>query len=452
MNPMPVAKMMVLNFYLDFVARYVALSEAYIASLGGNGYEMQSWKERGVQPLRGWMVERKKHDNRKLIRSFPYRLCNSLRHLAGTVAATQENSRIDAFHLDLCGTFAPSTADFAPVLTLLGRKASIGRCFAVTVAEERRNLDLENHRAIRERADVLFGAAALRRFEEHIRQEHAIVGSDAGVKREIGVLLHVAELLQGINRFPAPDHMERVAYLSDMISEKSFHMRMYLFHLGTEVVSKKERPRRLLDLWSASPLWEYGDEQFRRVMLPQGEKKMPVDYPNLCALVAAVSDSEAANEFDRLLKRLAATEKVTAPPPEVRDWLAKFVTTNGETSLPVAVAPKAPLPVSRRKTDKAEAGFSTIDAQLEMLRAAAIGDKELVNAKEVVARRLGIIRKHDWRRTCGALYARTQGKFRASFIKRVVAEKGGEILAELADIYSQLMKSPVSVDELQSEA
>ena len=65
------------------------------------------------------------------------------------------------------------------------------------------------------------------------------------------------------------------------------------------------------------------------------------------------------------------------------------------------------------------------------------------------------VRKHekDRRRIVGGSLARTQGKFRGNFVKRITAAFGNDmILVELAAIYTKIGKTPVTTELLKREA
>lgn len=102
---------------------------------------------------------------------------------------------------------------------------------------------------------------------------------------------------------------------------------------------------------------------------------------------------------------------------------------------------------------KPEKNGESLRAQLDMLRAAAKGPKELAAAKEKAIKQLGLKGKSK-KRCIGAYYARTQGNFRSKFMKSLVAHGmlDEQLLRELAGIYTAIGGKEVTAEQLRQEA
>jgi hypothetical protein len=441
----PYAKINMLRCFLRFAAKYVSFSEAVFATLGGEGYEADLWEELGVHPDRGWLIERQKLRSVRLIQNLPYRVCTNLSILPRVLGAVFSKPSIDVFHLDLCGTLRPSVENFRPVLKLIAR--SRGRCFAITVADQRRNTDQENFHETWECATKLFGAKSLAVLYERICWEQEMIGTAKGAQRELGVVVHVAKLLQSLPRMPMPDCIERYLYVSDM-QGASFRMRTYCFHFGDAIVNKKDRPVALPSFWTSKPLRNYNDGAFLSVGIPKTREGVTVvgkkSYPRLVAIVKAVG-GEAEQELEQLLALVAEGSKLDAVRNTVQE-LNQFLQT-GSASTSESAGHQV---VAEEGVAEAAVPLN-VKCQLLMLRAKREGE-DMEGAYLQVGKLLGITRRKGWRHTVGALFARTQGKFRANFVRRVVAACGVEVLDELAFIYTTISGEIVTVAQLKREA
>ena len=438
----PIVKLAVLGYYLDFVARYVDLKKAIVATLGGNGHELEIWRDRGIAAKHGWMVERGRETRLKLITRFFYQLCTNLSALPNSIRGVSNPPLLDAFHLDLCGTLEPSIADFSGVLELVGR--SRGRCVAITVTEERRNTDLEDDQLAKKLAEKL-GEGVFQRFREQVIAEQNLFGKEKGVLREMGVLLHVIELFEKQRRFPVPDQIERIIYLSDMTPGKSFWMRTYLFHLGREIVPRKERAQRLVGVWNVSPLRAYREGQFVPIKVEEKENIMP-EFSRL-QTIAEAAGGEVLQEFRELMELMESAKRLEEAMPALR----LLVGEQGEVSVTPPVKKNTIVkPVERQPAQPVGGNeFTRMDAQLEMLEIASKTGVASVGQQYVrLAKRLGIPTAKQGA-VMRALFARTQGKFRPSFVGRVVAEFGDSFLAELVDYYSAIDGRAVTAEELR---
>ncbi|HEU5114863.1 MAG TPA: hypothetical protein VFT82_03795 [Candidatus Paceibacterota bacterium] len=227
------------RFLLDFTSRFVPISEARIATFGGRGEEPKAWQERGVPAKNGWLLERSNRLSGGLIRGFPYHTHNQLQTFPQILKGYGEGHYLDLFHFDLCGTLTDSAiADFVPVLPLVLK--SRGKCFAITVADARRNLVLEEWPEYKRRALGLFGTRTYEYHREIEATQHKIpVREDArfvkpfdpekAAKREFGLMVELAEILRDCGLQFMPSEIVRYVYVS-RYAGRPFRMRTYFFH------------------------------------------------------------------------------------------------------------------------------------------------------------------------------------------------------------------------------
>jgi len=262
------------RFLKSFVSGYVLLEQAQIATLGGKGVEAKIWHDLAIPVENGWLIERSRKHGSKLA-GHHYRTQNQLRTFDRILAGYGEHrDYIDAFHLDLCGTLSnKSMKDFAPVLPLVLK--SKGRCLAITVADARRNLVLEQWPDFQNRAKKLFGNQANNIYEElSDRQHHIPVNLNAptfirpfdpikATKREFGLLVELTELLK-IQGFPwIPVTIERYVYVS-RYQRRPFRMRTYFFHF--EKQHSKFAEKEFAKTWISSRLFFGIGEEFKEVV------------------------------------------------------------------------------------------------------------------------------------------------------------------------------------------
>ncbi len=262
------AKMTVLRHFLTFVAQYLPLQDARLATLGGEGWEAELWLSAGVRPENGWLIEREREASRRLIVESPYRYCPSLGNFPNVVRdAYGDTVGVDGFHLDLCGTLERSFKPFLPVIPLVIWR-STGRCLAITVADMRRNRTLERFRAIRRCADWYLGPELSRSLFQFLLREQgglpSLTRSDApqtanpekGARREFGFFFRLFRLLVGGGwRITAlPDRIERIVYVSGY-GGRAFRMRTYLFHFGDLTTgSRAQLAQQFITRWMESSL------------------------------------------------------------------------------------------------------------------------------------------------------------------------------------------------------
>jgi len=271
-------KAQVIRSFLMFLAQYVPVGQARLATLGGRGLEEKIWSELGIPFGHGWLIERSRKLGGKLIANHRYQTHNQLgtfsRILAGHGA---DRAFIDGFHLDLCGTLCDdSIANFAPVVPLI--LSSSGRCLAITVADARRNLALEQWPDFQERAAKLFGRGASEDIYYRIEayQKRVPIRKDQpafikpfdptkGAQREFGLLVELTELLHRQKLPWIPVAVERYVYVS-RYQRRPFRMRSYFFRFGEQAAKSSELA--FANAWITSKLSFANGDAFREVKAP----------------------------------------------------------------------------------------------------------------------------------------------------------------------------------------
>ena len=127
--------------FLAFLAQYLPLDQAILATLGGEGLEPHLWQEAGVAGDHGWLIEQRDLYRNHLDQHLPYNICPDLATFPDEIQRLKGAPNfVDAFHLDLCGTLEKSIDIFAPVFPLI--TSGVGQCLAVTVSDSRSNRSL----------------------------------------------------------------------------------------------------------------------------------------------------------------------------------------------------------------------------------------------------------------------------------------------------------------------
>lgn len=463
----------VLRLFLDFVRDYVPLSEARFATLGGEGLEASLWHDIGVQPRNGWLIERNRELSRRLIRSTDYCYCADLRSFPQNFQSVcGRYTGIDAFHLDLCGTFESKVGLFANILPLVSR--SQGRCWALTVSDQRRNRTLDSFSVVRDSSEALTGKAQADSFfqslldeQRRLRQMQPLPAygqpfdPENGARREFGLFVNAIKLLKGKGPWwHLPDTMERYVYIS-RFGRGPCRMRTYFFHLGSAIrLSREEAVRRLINVWQSSDIL-YFNRDLTRVVSRFSRKELPVmltQFPKLAAIADAVG-GDAKKEFDTLLEMANQAPGVAQFLVEVRRALDAVdkATPRGSAASP-NLDSVSTARVTRGKqfttSDATGNNGKSVEIQLQLLRASAQGKEQLAAAKKEARGQLDVSarkKRQSGGRMVGGLLARTSGKFRSDFVSRAVRQYGVEILVELAQIYSKQSGKTVTVEDLKRE-
>jgi len=316
---METTKEQVIRLFLTFLSRYVPIGQAQLATLGGRGLEAKIWSELQVPSEHGWLIERNRERAENLIINHRYGTHNQLRTFDRILAGYGEDRAfIDAFHLDLCGTLCNTAIEnFSPILPLVLK--STGRCLAITVADQRRNLVLEQWPNFRARAKRLFGAQASVLHEQIVAQQRCVpvrqdspafikpFDSGKAAKREFGLLIELTELLRTQQLPWIPVAVERYIYVS-RFRRRPFRMRTYLFRFGQQNSNSAELA--FSEAWINSKMFFANDERFNEVKTPVAgitaqpitkgiQKTMEQQNPKLIDLSGYVAIPKG--EYDQLL-------------------------------------------------------------------------------------------------------------------------------------------------------
>jgi len=460
----------ILKLFLGFVSARIPIADALMTTMGGRGHEAQLWKEYGVQPANGWLIERNRRLSDQIIRERYYHYCASLAAFAGimrTVKGTR-NAYVDGFHLDLCGTLEARTKDFKAIPSLIMR--SKGRCLAITVADERRNLSLEHWDQVRSDAQREMGEKDFGSFFHRLNEEQEFMktvtggyfGTACSSKRELGFFLNVLLLLKKLRgpKIPLPNVIRRYVYVSTETGHP-FRMRTYFFHFGNKFVSRGKAAKRLMKLWQKSSMFIFRDNQFQNLEIPEQVLEKPEMttqqqhqemYPKLRAIAQTIG-GEVLAEFQAMAAAIEETRLDVDLAQKIRTLVV------GSQAIESSQTQSSSRRQRRREqpsaaVEESQSGIDELQVKLNLLRASAQGEKALEEAYTRAYKDLGLTgRKYakKRRRIVGAKYAWTQGKFRKKFLKACIEKFGIMILQELAELYSTVTDE-VKVSDLQREA
>lgn len=363
------SKMTVVHRVLDFLAHYQSLASANVLSMGGRGEEVAICQARGVDLANISIVEREPRIMSRLIQAYGAASLfqGHLRTFPGSFRAQHgKDGGLDLWHLDLCGTIEPQVAELVPVLPLLAHGQ--GHCFALTVADERRNRTLETPDKILQLAEQTFGRSwgplwrNLLQLHEHylaIWPESEALSENVAL-RELGALLYVVLALGSVRpsgkihaddtsiilpqgqKIPqclqgytlVPDKIERFVFRSD----DAWRMRTYVFHFSVlaEPIPAKSAWRKFAQLLTSAhcAFIADGGETIEGQLKTQATTPIPAPSPvqpqetmmetaNSNANNASVVDSVAlAGIEERMEKRFAADTFGPQVCDEIR-WLIK---------------------------------------------------------------------------------------------------------------------------------
>ncbi len=448
-------KVLVLEAFLDFIERFTALKESTLVTLGGQGIEARLWQDAGISAENGWLVERNRSSRLKLIRSdLPYRHSDRLHPFAKKLMAIRgSKAAIDALHADFCGTIETNVGEITPLIPLIGR--SSGRCLAITVADQRSNLTVEN------KADGLsflrsqLSDATLSSLLEQLHAEQGLIPRNPelpaffkrpdphkGALRELGVLQAVLQLLLQNKRLLMPTLIERYIYVSRW-SGHPFRMRSFFLHFDNSTAALRSRlPAITVDCWQRSPLF-FAGETITCLRRESVAEKEPCVYEKLSQLVNMVG-GEVKAEFDLLLARASKSFSADVKLEEIRKLL-------GSEDTPDVLAVTKVHTLSKSRVG---GNGQSVKVQLLLLDGAAKGGAGLKKAYDAAFKELGIGRRKNKKRTVGGLLARTQGKFRGEFVAKALQHSTSKDadLTRLASYYSRLGDKKVTREQLLNEA
>ena len=462
-------------FFDRMLSPHMPLSEAIVMTFGGRGFEPQVWKEMGIQTNHGWLVERNRKLSKRLIQVHRYRIHNELQTLPQILAGHGPGKdHVDATHIDLCGTFSEdAVCDFSPMLPLIFK--SRGRCLAITTADARRNLVLENWSTFLERGRKLFGIHTEAIYEKILALQEAIPTGfsdlpdfirktsftpEKGAKREFGILVELAELLQCHKFRFLPSHIERYVYVSDYAGRA--RMRTYFFRFDKRTVIRPELA--LARLWTKSRLQYSRNGEFKDVTIlsvkQQTENKEDIKMPKTkqvsdstskLARIAIAVGGEVEAEYNALVGRAAKADQVVAALKQIAPLGDILRSISGMSTTPAAIEPQATAPrarrgrppgVSDRKTFDSLSPKELIDMRVEALELRAASNGEWpTKKKEFLLSRFGYHNKNLSRRL-GGFIAQGTGVLREQFLKGIVADLGEE---EAKPYIDRVEKLPASV-------
>jgi hypothetical protein len=441
-------KSQVIRLFLQFVRAHVPLDQAIVASLGGEGREAAIWQEVGIPGSNGWVIERNRQRSRKLIADLPYRYTSSLGNFArGFRSVTGAGHGVDAFHLDLCGTLELATNVARPIIPLVIN--SRGRCLAITVADARRNPSVDNFPVIEKWLSALLGFR-YGRMRERLGREQG-EGRELALMREIGFFYAVIDLFRSRNRYAVPDKVRRFEYVS-RTSGSPFAMRTYFFHFvpKSQDVGIQRFAKQLYRLWFRERIHDLNRP-------PDGprraeEERQMGDYGKL-KTIAEVSGGEVLGQFNDLLSAASGGGKLAAVMADLRALVEKH--SGPEAGRPAqararaAAAAKRPKSKARskrsRKSKSGPTSGERLDVQVELLKAKARGQAPYERVRLATDERFS---KGSGR----ALFAKTQGSNRPSFLRRLAAHNAPAINEELAKAYSKIEGKEVTLADLRASA
>lgn len=471
-------KLHILERFMRFVTKRVAAAQLRIASLGGNGLEAEVWAKAGVQRDSAYLIERSRKLSRVLIHGGRFQYTKDLRGFPAIFQALHPDERLDAFHLDLNGTLLSQYVRQAqPIVAMVIRSQG---CLAITEADQRRNLSIEQYPVIKARLAKRLRQGVHSLYHAFLHEQKSVEWSDKttsptkGAQKELGTFEHVLALFRlSATEYAIPDEIQRFVYVSRH-RHGSWRMRTYFFRFGSKRAGNLVEATRLLhQQWVANPLHfkpeEIQEEVVSKMASDRNESK-------LAALVSASNNPEIQVEYEDLAAR-AAIPHISVVRREralghLRDALEMLMEDPGaivqespvndaETPVEAKEKPARKRRRSRRRKKAVEPNGlpeppkngDLVYVQLQMLFAAAGG--KLDQFKNDLRTRFNVS-KHSAGRVVGAWFARTQKKFRPDFVARVIentpADKLPGVLAKVARAYSKLTGVEVSADQLKAEA
>ncbi len=441
----PKAEIVRLN--LGKLSSEVPLSEAHVMTLGGEGIEAKVWESRGVSHQNGWLIERNQHRGGKLIKQFSYRSHNELRTFPKILAGLYGDNRvfIDYAHLDIFGTLtADVIEDFVPILPLVFK--SRAKCLAVTVADSRRNIALEQWPDILERGRRLFGRKSRLLYQkildvqkeiptnEDIPDSFVKFNPENGAKREFGLLVQFAEVLERLDFCMLPCFMERYVYIS-RYSGRPFRMRTYFFRFESK---KLVRPAKVLArTWVQSRLSFANNDGFQEIhrahvrekyrveknkptVMPSKEPDIHQEVSKLAGLVALIG-GEIKAEYESLLAKANVTDRLGAA------LAAAGIVIPGTVTAPDASDRRGPGRLTGKANKKNLEDLTEvelIDFRIRALelRNASNGDW-LTARRDLIKQEFGYCNNNISSRV-GGLVAQMTGRHREPFKQRMIAVLG----------------------------
>ena len=441
-------KSQVLRLFLQFIQLHVPLSEALMATLGGQGREAAIWQELGIPGTQGWLIERNKKRSVENIKT-PYRYTSSLGNFSYAFRSVWGSDRgVDAFHLDLCGTIESSVDLFRRTVPLVVK--SRGRCLAITVADARRNLSVERFSKIEPQLVKLLGFR-YDRMRHRLAEEQGH-DRELAVTRELGFFYHLISLFKFYGRFAFPNKVVRYAYVSHY-SGVPFPMRTYFFHFPDEPlrVSDEEFARGLYREWFREPLHDLS-----RTSVEEPRTKETSTMSEGLTKLKTIAEA-AGGDVLEAYRKLVASARENGRYTRLREGL-KALLGEAEGDKPAETVPSSPTGRRRRNAEVPQNG-EVVEAQLRLLEARSKGKKAYDKVSVGVGMpfvpdniRAKAKREKKAKYFSRALYAQTQKGNRPAFIQRLAKHNAALINDDLAQAYTQITGKTVTVDQLRAEA
>ncbi len=431
------------------LASMVPLPQARVMTLGGEGIEARIWQGYDIPPQNGWLIERNQARGGKLIKGFSYRSHNELRTFPKILAGLygDDQAFVDYAHIDIFGTLTEDVInDFAPILPLVFK--SRAKCLAVTVADSRRNTTLEQWPDILMRGSRLFGRKAKLLYRkmldvqkeiptnEDIPESFVKFNPENGAKREFGLLVQFAEVLEKLNLGMSPCFIERYVYVS-RYSGRPFRMRTYFFRFESKRLAKPSRA--LAHTWVRSRLSFANHEGFQEIHRAHVREKYRVEKnkttsmpakmsdmpqtPKLAALAALVG-GDIEGEYKSLLAKAGVIDKFASA------LAAAGVVIPGTAALlepPTSSdrrGPGRPAGKPNKKTLEDLSEIELIDFRVRALELRHSSNGDWLSARrEFISKEFGYCNNSISSRV-GGLVARMSGKHRESFKQRLFVALG----------------------------
>jgi hypothetical protein len=381
------SKQRVLELLVDFLSDYAPLPDQRVATLGGKGCEAVVWRQKGVRPENAWLIERDASRARKLVSRHP-----SFCHIYGDLNTFAEAIRrqyfgratLDFFHWDLCGTVEPVLKDIRVVLPLLA--TGFSKCLAVTVADSRRNLSIENPKSFRELCDVLLSDAwkglngkLVAQHAELVRLRDSLCADpNKSALRETATLLFLQIALSSLKKrdgrysvtempqffksgeIPStekeaarlrsflkmrrtivfPEHLERILYWSN---KSGFRMRTYFLHFKVlkRSIPLAEAAAQIARLLVKTPCMVVHENRVQRLVGPETPAPVPASVAPVPTPPATAKEEVVMSQK---LQAVAALRKQFAPVmalfnPQLRKSFDDLCALAERNAAPAAVVP-----------------------------------------------------------------------------------------------------------------
>ncbi|MFZ6015595.1 MAG: hypothetical protein ACOYUZ_04560 [Patescibacteria group bacterium] len=487
---MSLAKKQVLGHITELVCRYVPADAAIVGTLGGIGLEAGVWRKAGIKPENSYFIDRDPLRMKALMEKCEgaVQILGSLDQFANVFCACRSAERgLDFFHLDLCGTINGLEEEISQILPLIFR--SQARCFAVTVADARRNLAHETPKELFLAAAKLWPAlhwqtwlllcdlhnqARLECLQEADTEKVAL--------RELSLLVVLGRALQ---KSSCPDYMSGFVcsnVLRFVYSSDGFRMRTYFFHFEPQEKGKQPLTSLAIELSSSVCTWfdQYGTQAGQikpqtsrmRISMERNEEIKQIksrlgpimammnedilrEVERLFELASGHDDSASKLDMSKLDEVIAILRSLKGGAPVQSNSLSPSPASDPsaqESGPPPPPAkkrgrPKKVRPEGEKITSLSHVSLQDKDsARIALMEAARIGaaaedrDASLNAAIDEWAEKFGVADAPNRFDMFSGLRARARGGFEPEFFARVLlaepeGRKRNSLVAKLAKLY-----------------